>query len=125
VSAKTGVLLEAVARGDVADAVTEQAAEVAHLFLERRRRRVRIALRIEQQRMPALRADVFMTAVAIGELFVIVPAEEARQCVTNASGGPIFLEVFGSAPASPRVTVRCFENVVVDVMAPQETRQFG
>jgi len=125
VAAEAGVLLEPVARRDVARAMAEQAAQVAHLLLERRRRRIRIALRIEQQWMPALGADIFVTAVAIGELLVIVLAEEAGQGVTNASDGTIFREVFGSAPAAPRTTVRLLENVVVDVMAPQETRQFG
>jgi hypothetical protein len=83
-AAEARVLLESVARRHVTNAVAEQTAEVAHLFLERRRRRIRIALRIEQQRMSALGADVFVTAVAIGELFVVVLAKEARQGVTNA-----------------------------------------
>jgi len=83
-AAEAGVLLESVARRDVARAMAEQAAKVAHLFLERRRRRIGIALRVEEQRMPALRADVFVTAVAIGELLVVVLAEKTRQRVTNA-----------------------------------------
>jgi len=123
--AEARVLLEPVARRDVARAMAEQAAEVAHLLLERRRRRIRIVLRLEQQRVPALRADVFMTAVAIGELLVVVLAEEARQRVTNACDGPVFSQIFRSAPAAPRVTLGLLEDVIVDVMAPQETRQFG
>ena len=75
--------------------------------------------------MSALGADVFVTAVAIGELLVIVLAEETRQRVTNACDGTVFREVFGSAPAPSRVTACLLEDVVVDVMAPQETRQFG
>jgi len=125
VTAEAGVLLESVARRDVSRAVTEETAEVAHLLLERRRRRIRIVLRIEQQRMPALRADVFVTAVAIGELLVIVLAEEARERVTHARDRSVFGQVFGSAAASPRRPFGLLEDVVVDVMAPQETRQFG
>jgi len=120
-----GVTAESVARRDVSRAVTEETAEVAHLLLERRRRRIRIVLRIEQQRMPALRADVFVTAVAIGELLVIVLAEEARERVTHARDRSVFGQVFGSAAASPRRPFGLLEDVVVDVMAPQETRQFG
>jgi hypothetical protein len=82
-------------------------------------------LRLEEQRMPALRAHVFVTAVAISELFVVVLAEEARQCVANARDGSIFGQVFGAAPASPVVAARLLEDVVVDVVPPQETRQFG
>ena len=79
VAAETRVLLEAVARRDVARAMAEQAAQVAHLLLERRRRRIRIALRIEQQRMPALGANVLVAAIAIGELLVIgLPRKQDR-----------------------------------------------
>jgi hypothetical protein len=122
VTAEAGVLLEAVAGCDVTDPVAEETAEVAHLLLEGRRRRVRIALGVEEQRMAALGADVFVTAVPIGELLVIVLAEEARQCVTNARDGTTFSEVFGSAPAAPGVAIRLLEDMVVDVMTPQETR---
>jgi len=125
VTAEAGVFLEAVARRDVARAVAEQAAEVAHLLLERRRRRIRIVLRLEQQRVPALRADVFMTAVAIGELLVVVLAEEARQRVTDARDRSILGQVAGAASAPPIGTRRLLEDVVVDVMAPNCTRQLS
>ena len=120
--AEARVLLEAVARRHMTDAVAEQTAEVAHLFLEGRRRRIRIALRIEEQRVAALRADVLVAAVAVGELLVIVLAEKARQGVTNACDGTVLRQIFGSASAASRVSVHLLENVVVDVMAPQETR---
>jgi hypothetical protein len=125
VTAEAGVLLESVAHRDVARTVAEEAAQVAHLLLERRRRRIRIVLRLEQQRMPALRAHVFVTAVAIGELLVVVLAEEARQRVTHASDRSVFRQVLESAAASPRRSLDLLEDVIVDVMAPQETRQFG
>jgi hypothetical protein len=125
VTAEAGVLLESVAHRDVPRTVAEEAAQVAHLLLERRRRCIRIVLRLEQQRMPALRAHVFVTAVAIGELLVVVLAEETGQRVTHARDRSIFRQVFGSAPASPRRSFGLLEDVVVDVMAPQKTRQFG
>jgi hypothetical protein len=124
-SAEARVLLEPVARCDVADAVAEQPAQVAHFLLEGRRRRVRIVLGVEEQRMPALRAHVFMTAVAIGQLLVVVLAEETRQRMPHARDRSIFRQVFGAAPAPPVAAARLLEDVVVDVMAPQETRQPG
>ena len=107
------------------DAVTEQTAEIAHLFLERWRRRIRIVPGIEQQRMPALRAHVFVAAVAIGQLLVIVLAEKTRQCVAHPCHRPILGQVVSAAAAPPAVPAGVFEDVVVDVMPPQETRQFG
>ena len=125
VAAEARVLLEAIAGCDVANAMPDKTAQVAHLLLERRRRRIRIVLGIEQQGMSALRADVFVTAVAIGELLVVMLAEKTRQRVTNARDRSILGQVFGSAPAPPVVAARLLEHVVVDVMAPEETRQFG
>jgi hypothetical protein len=125
VTAKARVLFESVASRDVTDAVAEEPAEVAHLLLEVRRRRVRVALGVEEQRMPALAADVFVTAVAIGELLVIVLPEETRQRMPDVRDRSILSQVFGSTPASPAVPARQLEDVVVDVMAPEETRQFG
>lgn len=76
---------------------------------------------LEHQRMPALRAHVFVAAVAIGELFVIVLAEKARQRMTHARERPVFGEIRGSTPALPAVVRGLFEDVVVDAMPPQET----
>jgi hypothetical protein len=118
VTAEAGVFLEAVACRDVARAMAEQAAEVAHLLLERRRRCIRIVLRLEQQRMPALCAHVFVTAVAIGELLVVVLAEEAGQRVTDPRDRAVLGQVFGAAPASASRPLGLLEDVVVDVMAP-------
>ena len=80
-------------------------------------------LRIEQERMPALRAHIFVTAVAIGELFVIVLAEKTRQRMTNARHRTILGQVIGAAAAPPPLTVSLFEDVVVDMMAPQGARK--
>jgi hypothetical protein len=102
--------------------VPEQAAQVSHLFLEGRRGCIRIALRIEQQRMAALRADVFVAAVAIGELLVMVFAEKTRQRVTHVRQRSVFSKIVGAAAAFPSAR-RLLEDVVVDVMSPQKTRQ--
>lgn len=75
--AKARILVEAVAGGNVTGMMPEQSAQVAHLLFERRRRRIRIALGVEQQRVAALCAHVFVAAVAIGELLVSVLAEKA------------------------------------------------
>ena len=123
-AAEARVFLEPVARRDEAGPMPEQPAQVAHLFLEGRRRRVRIVLRIKQQRMPALRADVFVTAVASGELLVIVLAEKTRQGVPDVRQRAILGEVVRAASAFPAAAFCLFENVVVHVMTEQKTRQF-
>jgi hypothetical protein len=125
VAAEARIFLKAVPRRDEPGAMTEQPASIAHLLLERRRRRIRIAPGIEQQRMPALRAHVFVTTVTIGELLVIMLAEKTRQRVTHTRDRPILGQVAGAAAAPPPVPVGLFEDVVVNVMAPEETRQFS
>ena len=82
-------------------------------------------LRVEQQRMAALRADVFMAAVAIGKLLVIVLPEKTRQCMADAGDRAILGEVIGAASTLAPVAGRLLEHVVVDVMAPEKTRQLG
>ena len=80
---------------------------------------------VEQQRVTALLADVLVATMAIGQLLVVVLAEEARQRVPHARDRAVFSQVFGSAPAPPAVAAGLLESVVVDVMAPEETRQRG
>jgi hypothetical protein len=123
--AKTRVLLEAVARGDVPDAMPEQAAQIAHLLLERRRVRIRVVSFRKEQRMPALDAHVFMTPVAIGEPFVMMLAEEARQRVSHPRHRSILRQVIGPAPAPPVIVCRRLEDVVVHVMPPHRARDFS
>ena len=118
---ETGVLPKPITSGDVADAVTEQTAEIADLLLEGRRRRIGIVFGFEHQRMPALRAHVFVAAVAIGELLVIVLAEKTRQRVTNPGDRAVLGQVPGAAAAPAPVAGGLLEDVVVDVVAPQET----
>jgi len=111
VPAEARVLFKSVARGHVTNAVTEQAARVSHRLLEVRRRGVRIARGVEEQRMPALRADVLVTAVAIGEFLVVVLAEKTRQGVTNVCDGAILGEVLGPTTAAPPFSSRLLEDV--------------
>src|SRR5262245_41276898 len=125
VAAEARILFQSIASRHVTDSVAEEPAEIPDLFLEVRSRGVGIALGVEQQRMPALRADIFVTAVAIDELFVVVLAEKARQRVTNAGNRSVFSEVLGTATAMPSLPIRVLEDVIVNVMAPDETRQFG
>jgi hypothetical protein len=115
------VFLVAVARRHAANAVAEQAAEVTHLLFERRRCCVGIVLGVEQQRVAALGAHVFVAAVAIGELLVAVLAEEARQRVPDPRDRAVLGEVFGAAATPAIVAARPLERVVVDVMPPQNT----
>ena len=72
--------------------------------------------------MPALGADIFVTAVAIGELLVVVLAEKARQGVTNVCDRTILGEVLRPASAAPPLSIRLLEGVIVDVMAPHRAR---
>ena len=75
--AKARELLVAITGGDVTNAMAKQPAEIAHFLLERRGRAIRIVVGVEQQRMSALRADVFMAPVAVGELLVVMLTEKA------------------------------------------------
>ena len=75
--------------------------------------------------MATLHADVFMTAVAIGELLVMMFAKEARQGVANARNRAVFRQVVGAAPAPPVIAGRGLEHVIVDVMSPERAREFS
>jgi hypothetical protein len=123
--AEAGIFLEPISRRHMADSMSEQPAQVADLLLERRRGRIRVVLRVEQQWVAALAADVFMTPVAVGELLVIVLAEEAREGMPHSGGRSVLGEVIGAAPALPSLSFGVLEDMVIDVMAPEETRQFG
>jgi|SRR5687767_14097461 len=125
VPAKTRELLVAVARGDVTHMMSKQAAQIAHFLLEGGGRPIRIVVGVEQQRMSALRADVFMTPIALGELLVMMLAEKARERVTHAGNRAIFGQVVAAAPAPPVAIGRRLEDVVVDVMPPQRAREPG
>ena len=66
-----------------------------------------------------------MAAVAVGELLVVVLAEEARQRVPHARQRAILGEVLRPASAAARFAGGLLEDVVIDVVTPQETRQSG
>ena len=135
VSAEARILLEPVARRHVTDAVAEKSAEVADFLIEGWGRRpfrgafecggVGVVLGVEQQRMAALDAHVFVASVAFAQPFILMLAEETRQCVPHASNRTVLAKIFGPATA-PAVTLgRLLENVIVDVMPPERARQFG
>lgn len=124
-STEAGILLEPVTRRDMPHPMADQPAQIPHLLLERRRRGVRIVFGVEQQRVPALRADVLMPAVAIGQLLVVVLAEETRQRVPHPRERAVLAQVLAAAPAPPVVARGLLEDVVVDVMPPQRARQSG
>jgi hypothetical protein len=65
-------------------AVTEQTAEIADFLLELSVCGVGIAVRRENERVPALDADILVMLVAIGHAHVRVVAEKAGQGMANA-----------------------------------------
>ncbi len=123
-SAEAGVLLVAVPRCHVFGAVAEQAAEVSHFLPEGGGRGAGIMRRLKQQRVPALNADVFVAAVAIGEFLVVMLAEKAGQRMPDPCDREIFAEIRRPAPAAP-MAGGVLEHVVVDMVPPQRAREFG
>ena len=105
--------------------MAEQPAQVADLFLEGGGRGVGIMRHLKQQRMTTLGADVFVAAVAIGEFFVGVFAEKARQRVPHARDREVFAQVIRAASAPPMTGPGLLEHVVVDVMSPHRAREFS
>ena len=106
-------------------AMAEQPTEVADFLLEGGGRGVGIMGHLEQQRMPALGADVFVAPVAIGEFFVGVFAEKARERVPHPRDREVFAQVIGAASASPVTGAGLLEHVVVDVVSPHRAREFS
>lgn len=119
---EAGVFLESIPRRHMPHAVAVHPAQVTHLLLERGGPRVRIVIRRKQQRMPALDADVFVTAVAIGELLVVVRAEKAGQRMAHPGDRPVLGEVRRAAPAAPVAVSGLLEHVVVHLVAPKSAR---
>ena len=124
-AAETGVLLQPVPRGDMFRAMAEQPAEVADFFPEGGGRGIRVMRRLEQQRMTAFRAYVFVAPVAIGQFLVGVLAEKARECMPHARHREVFAQVVGAASAPPMAGAGLPEHVVVDVMSPHRAREFS
>jgi hypothetical protein len=120
----TRVFFIAVPRRHLLRAMAEQATEISDLFLEGGGRCMRIVRRFEQQRMPALQANVFVAAIAVAELFVLVRAQKAGKCVPNPRRREIFAEIRRPAAAAA-VAGRMLENVVVHMMSPHCAREFG
>lgn len=101
--------------------VPEQPAQVTHFLPEGGGRGIWIVLGVEQQRVAAPGAHVFVAAVAVGEFLVVVLAEEARQRMPHPGDRAVFGQVVTAAPAPPVAAIRALEGVIVDVMAPEET----
>ena len=112
------VLLKSFTRGDTVDAMSEQAAEIPHLFLEKPRRRIRVIGRGKKQWVSALNADVLVMPVAIRHECVGVVAEEAGQRVTHARIRSVGSQVPITATAPPSCITRFTKHMVVYVMAP-------
>ena len=116
-TAEACIFSESVPQGDLADSMAEQAAQVTDLLPERRAPRIRIAVGLEQQRVTALRADVFMMPIAPGQWLVGVSTKEARQGVPDMSQRFVFTQVTRAATASTVLIRRGAEYMVVDMMS--------
>ena len=120
VAAPTRVLDESVPIGHARHAVTEYSAQVAHLLVEDRGVRIRIAVSGKQQGMSALNADVLVMIVPVDEVLVGVVSEKTGQRVTDTRQRAVRAEVRCPAPAGPTRRIRRFEkNMIVDMVAPQ------
>ena len=101
--------------------MAKQPAQVADLLPEGGGRGVGIMRLFKEQWVAALRADVFVAAIAIGELLVVMLAEKARQRVAHSRDGQVFAQVISPASAPPMIGVGLPEHVVIDVMSPYST----
>ncbi|MFN2455181.1 MAG: hypothetical protein ABR577_13265 [Pyrinomonadaceae bacterium] len=84
VTASASVLCEAITFRDGVDFVSEQIAEVAHLFMKGVLSSVTALGGLEQQRVSTLLANKFDVAVARAHSFVIVAEEKAGSSVADA-----------------------------------------
>jgi hypothetical protein len=125
VPAKARVLEQAVPSGDALDLMPEQAAEIADLLAELRLGGIRIAIRTQEQRMPALHADVFVAPVAIREPSIRVMAQEAGERVADARVAAVFREVCGSAAATAVAARGALEHAIVDRMTHGRAHRAG
>ncbi len=98
--------------------MAKQPAQVADLLPKGGGRGVGIMLLLKEQRVAALRADVFVTPIAVGELLVVVLAEEARQRMAHSRDGKVFAQVIGPTSAAPMIGIGLLEHVVVDMVSP-------
>ena len=112
------VLLKSFTRGDTVDAMSEQAAEIPHLFLEKPRRRIRVSGRGKKQWVSALNADVLVVPSRSAMRHLGVVAEEAGQRVTHARIRFVGSQVPITATAPPSCITRFTKHMVVYVMAP-------
>lgn len=85
--------------------MAKQPAQVADFLPEGGGRGVGIMLLFKEQRVAALRADVFVAPVPVGQLFVVMLAEKARQCVPHSGDRKVFAQVISAASAPPMIDV--------------------
>ena len=64
-------------------------------------------------------------AIAIGELFVLVLAEEARQRVPDMRERAVLGQVARATPARAIGAIGLLEHVIVHMMAPDGARQLS
>lgn len=119
-AAEAGVFNEAIARGDLVDAVAEQAAGVADFLVEDVAVRERIRRRREDERMSAPYADVLVMSVTPGEQYVSVMTQEARQRVPDVRERAVLCQVWCAAAARTAAPAR-LEQPVVHRVAPDRT----
>jgi hypothetical protein len=121
--AEARILFVTISSRHVMHTMAEDAAQISHLLPECHGLGIWVMTFAKEQRVTALHADVFMAAVAIGQLLVMVLAEETRQGVPDVRDRAVFGQVARAAAAPPAIGVRCLEDVVVDVMSPHGARE--
>ena len=115
---------QAVPASGADDPVSEESTEVANLLRELPGGGVWVAVSPEQQGMAALDAHVFVIAPAIGQPFVSVMPEKTGQRMTDPRQRRCVLGEIGRAAAALTRRRRCgFEDMVVNVMAPDPARE--
>ena len=124
VAAVARIFDQAVPASGAFDPVSEESAEVANLLCESRGGGVWVAVSPEQQGMAALDAHVFVIAPAIGQPFVSVMPEKTGQRMTDPRQRRCVLGEIGRAAAAlTRRRRGGFEDMVVNVMAPDPARE--
>lgn len=122
-SAVAGVLDEAIPLRNGLYAMSEEPAQVPHLFRELWTTAKPVRFTREHQGVSASHARVLVNAAAFTDRSIRVMAKKAGQCMPDVGEGSIFREICLAAPASPLFTARPAEKLVVDCMAPQRASQ--
>jgi hypothetical protein len=114
VAAAARIFGESAATADYVDRVAGQAAKIAHPLGEGPGSGVRVRRALEQQRVAAADADVFVVAVSLGRALVRVVSEETRQRVADTRRTAVPAEKARiAAHAAARLTLAAREGAVV------------